>query len=100
MLGLIFIYFIGRAFYRLAEEHNRIKWLWAVIGVVSYYAIGFIVGITFALFNLDWAVENEIILSLIGIGAGIGGIILFYHLLGKNWEKNVPLDVDVEILDQ
>lgn len=100
MLGLIFIYFVGRAFYRLAEEHNKTKWLWAVIGIASYYAFGFIVGVVVALLNLSWALENEVLLTFIGIGAGIGGIILLYHLIKNNWEKKPTVNSDVEILDQ
>jgi len=42
MLGLLLIYFIGKYFYDLAILHEKSKWGWAVIGVVSYYAEGFI----------------------------------------------------------
>tara|TARA_R100000951_G_scaffold80583_1_gene68380 strand:- start:30 stop:332 length:303 start_codon:yes stop_codon:yes gene_type:complete len=100
MLGLIFIYFVGRAFYRLAEEHQKSKWLWAVLGVVFYYTFGFIIGIIVALVNFNWAIQNEIVLSFIGIGVGIGGTIIIYHLLKRHWENKPTPTTDIEILDQ
>jgi len=100
MLGLIFIYFIGRAFFRLAEEHNRLKWLWAVLGVVSYYVFSFIAGLLMAVIDLSWTIQNEGLSILIGVGLGIGLTIALYHLLRHNWKKNVVVETDVDILDQ
>jgi hypothetical protein len=44
MLGLVFIYFIGRYYYKLAENHNRSKWGFAVLGVATYYGGTFAAG--------------------------------------------------------
>ena len=37
MVGLILIYFTGKAFANLAEEYNKGKWLYGFLGVFSYY---------------------------------------------------------------
>ena len=53
MLGLLLLYWVGKYFYKLAEEHDKSKWGFAILGVVSYYAgivvFGFITGIVMEL---------------------------------------------------
>jgi purine-cytosine permease-like protein len=91
---------VGRGFYRLAGEHKKSKWLWAVLGVVFYYAFGFLLGVIMALVNLSWSLQNKGLLTLLGIGVGIGCTIIIYRILKYNWEKAPTPNVDVEILDQ
>jgi hypothetical protein len=35
MLGLILIYFVGKAFYDLAGLHGKSQWGFAILGIVS-----------------------------------------------------------------
>lgn len=101
MLGIVFIYFLGRSYYRLAEEYKKSKWLWAVLGVVFYYGINFLVGLVLAFTAYNWAVQNDILLMVIGIGLGLGGSIGIYHLLKYNWSKQpVVSESNSDILDQ
>ncbi len=44
MLGLFLLYFIGKIFYQLAEAHNKNKWVFAILGVIAYYAGTFLGG--------------------------------------------------------
>ena len=36
MIGLIFLYFVSKAFYRLAELYKQNKWLYGILGVVVF----------------------------------------------------------------
>lgn len=36
-LGYILLFYIGFYFYRLAENHNKNKWLFAIIGIGTYF---------------------------------------------------------------
>ena len=99
MLGLIFIYFLGRSYFRLAEDHNRSKWLWAILGVVFFYVLQVILGLTLGLTAYNWTLYNEVAVSFIGIGFGLVGSIGIFQLLKFNWSKNKVIDTESEILD-
>ena len=102
MLGIVLIYFIGRYFYRLAEEFNQNKWLYAILGVITYYVGTFVGGIVLALFDelfgfgINW--ENNFTLGLIALPFGIASVYLLYILLQRKWKKSVSLVKD-EIQD-
>lgn len=102
MLGILLIYFIGRYFYRLAEEFNQNKWLYAILGIVTYYVGTFVGGIILAIFDefltmeINW--ENNFTLGLIALPFGIALTYLFYYLLKRKWEKSITIIKD-EIQD-
>ena len=83
MLGLIFIYFIGKAYYTLAEEHNKNKWLFAITGVLSYYGGSFFGGVIAYLFydimSVNNVAINEGILTVIGILLGLLTCWVYYY---------------------
>tara|TARA_R110002012_G_scaffold64227_1_gene168800 strand:- start:1669 stop:2001 length:333 start_codon:yes stop_codon:yes gene_type:complete len=96
MLGLIFLYFIGKYFYKLAETYNEKKWLFAVLGVATYYLGTFLGGIILALLdeffylgiNWDSRATNFIFLPF-----GLATAYLFYYLLNRNWSKRQEKEV-------
>ncbi|MCK7589955.1 hypothetical protein M0G43_05155 [Subsaxibacter sp. CAU 1640] len=102
MLGILLIYFIGKYFYKLAEEFNKNKWLFAILGVVVYYVGTFIGGILIGILDeivgigFDW--DNNLALGLIALPFGIAAAYLFHYLLKANWEKSVVI-VEDEIQD-
>lgn len=102
MLGLLLIYFIGKHFYKLADEFNQNKWLYAILGIVIYYAAGFIfgaaLGIMDLLFELNLDFENMFGINLLAIPIGIAACYGFYVLLKKKWEKSIVIIKD-EIQD-
>ena len=102
MLGLVFLYFIGKYFYKLAEQFNKNKWLFAVLGIVVYYAGtfigGIILGILDAVIGIDFDWDNNIALSLIALPFGIASTYLFYFILKKQWERSFVVIQD-EIQD-
>ncbi len=104
MLGLLLIYFIGKAFFNLALKHGRNKWLFGVLGVVVYYGmmiIGvFLIGAVAILAENESFIElSDTILGIIGIPIGLLSVWLFHYLLRKSWEKN-PKDQNSELLDE
>ena len=104
MLGLILIYFVGRAFYRLAETYNRSKWLFAILGVVAYYVTQFIFQAVVLGFMMTSGNEitfsTEMTVILISILIGALGVRLFYFLLKRNWENNPKAVSNSDLLDQ
>lgn len=102
MLGLLLIFFIGKYFYKLAEEFNQNKWLYAILGIVMYYASGIVFGVLLGVldlmfgWNLDY--DNMFGINLLGIPIGIAACYGFYYLLQKKWKKSVLIITD-EIKD-
>jgi len=100
---ILLIYFIGKRFYALSEEHNENKWLYAILGVVVYYAAGFFLGGLIAvldLFVFNWEIDwdnNYGMNLLIGLPSGLLATWGFYSLLKKKWESKVVVsNVDIE----
>ena len=103
MLVLLLIYFIGKAFYNLAIKHDRNKWLFGMIGVVTYYGMTIIGGLVIVFIAISGGNESilelpEYILGLIGVPVGLLSVWLLHYLLRKNWEGN-PKDQNSELLD-
>lgn len=94
MLGLLLLYWIGKYFYKLAEEYNKSKWGFAILGVFVYYIgiilFSFFTGILMELFSPGYIDSvNEILLGLLMIPFGILSCYLLYRYLENAWKKNV-----------
>lgn len=91
MLGFVFIFIIGKYFYKLAEEYNQNKWLFAILGIIVYYAAGaiggIIIGVLSVVFNFEVDWDNSILMAAIGLPIGLASCWLFYYLLEKKWKK-------------
>lgn len=103
MLGLLVIYFIGKAFYKLAGQHNRNEWGYAILGVVAYYVSAFIGGIILVIAyellemgNID-EVSDQVI-GLLALPFGLLGCWGTYKLLENRFEGS-PFESDPDILD-
>jgi hypothetical protein len=103
MIGLILLYFIGRRFYELAFEYDKHQWLFAILGIASYYAGTFITGVIIGAIAV--AFDKPELLELdpivLGLMAVPGGLLLcwgFYVLLKKSWDKSKS-KLDPEVLD-
>ncbi len=106
MLGLVLLYFVGREFYRLAEQFGKSKWLFAILGIMSYYAGlflgGIIVALIFAIISPDAFYEetyNELLLSLLALPIGLLSCWIFYRVLKKIWEGVELKTSNTDILD-
>jgi len=99
MLGIILIYFIGRRFYDLSTEYNKNKWVYAILSVVAYYVIGWILIFIIAFLDIyvfewgfDW--ESSYGINLISLPAGLLGVWGMYILLEYKWKKAVVVIKD------
>lgn len=107
IIGLFLIWSIGRAFFKLARDREKNKWLFAILGVLSYY-LGNVVGVIIifvisdlffsSYYNIESIDEN--LLGLIAIPFGILGCWGFYKILEKNWKTEDETYIkDDNILD-
>jgi hypothetical protein len=101
MLGILLIYFIGKHFYKMAETYNKNKWLFAILGVVTYYVGTFIGGVVLAILDeifvlgINW--DSNLGLGLMALPFGIALDYLFYKILEKKWKKEfVPVGNEIE----
>jgi hypothetical protein len=102
MLGLVLLYFAGKAFYDLAGKYNKHQWGFAILGVVSYYGGlffgGVLIGIVMELSSPGYIDEgNETFFGILAIPLGIFTCWLTYVLLKRAWSK--PREIDRQTLD-
>lgn len=91
MLGLLLIYWIGKKFYVLAENHNRSPWGFAILAVVVYYISQFVFGLILVVINPE-TFENmdngmEMGFNLLGVLVGLGIWYLLFLYLERKWEN-------------
>ena len=102
MLGLLFLYFTGNYFHKLANEFSNNKSLFAVLGIVLYYVGTFIgwaiLGIMDGLMDIGFDWDNNLALRLIALPFGIAAAYLFHFLQRKQWDKSFVVIAD-EIQD-
>lgn len=110
MIGLVLLYFVGKAFYDLAGLNNKNEWLYAILGVASYYAGLFIGGVLIAIgyeaFIGSVDELDDILLSVMSLPVGVLACWGFYRLLKKRWEDKQDLSdssgdvLDVHLIDK
>jgi hypothetical protein len=102
MLGILFIYFIGKYFYDLAIFHKKSKWLFTIFGVISYYAGtllgGFLLGLFSVLFSIEIDWNNNILISVLAIPFGVGTSYLVYILLKRKWSSEVKIEETIDTI--
>lgn len=92
MLGLLLLYYVGKAFYNLAIANNKNGWLFGILGVVVYYGGIFIGQVLIILVYTLWLKEdveglNNMLIALMSIPVGILTCWGFYALLKRSWTK-------------
>lgn len=91
MLSILLIYFIGKPFYDLSTNYDKNKWVFAILGVVTYYLGTFIGGIVLGLLDVllnvgfDW--DNRLLLGIMAIPFGILTCYGLYVILKKKWQR-------------
>lgn len=103
MLGLIFIYFIGKYFYDLANQFEKKKWLFVILGIASYYVGSFFGGIIFGFIASITAPEFFKNTTKLGLQLVVLPIALlicwgYYQFLKKRWSSK-PNKSRIDILD-
>lgn len=91
MLGLLLIYFIGKAFYDLALKYEKNKWVFAVLGVVTYYVGtiggGFLFGLVHIIGWMNINNISDIALGLMALPIGLLFVVALYQILKRNWKS-------------
>ncbi len=91
MFGFILIYHIGNYFYQLAKLYDKSKWVFAILGVLFYYASllisGILIVLLIQLFGKDPEDINDFMLGLFALPFGIFFTYLLYKFLERKWEK-------------
>lgn len=95
MLGLVLLYWIGKYFYKLAEEYDKSQWGFAVLGIVVYYLGTFAFAIVLLIIDLIFSLGfletmNERLIDFICLPFGLLSCYLLYKYLKKTWKKNDP----------
>jgi hypothetical protein len=93
MIGFILIYFIWKRFADLAFKYNHKKWIYGLLGVLSYYAGtligGVILGLVSVIFDVVINWDNDILMSLLVLPFGLVICYGIYYFLERKWEKEV-----------
>ncbi len=110
IITFILIFFVGKAFYDLADNHQKSKWLFAIVGIISYFAgqliVGVIIAIVYELFVGSVDEINDTVLNIISIPVGALSCWGFYRILKNRWEKEETFSgsseevLDANIIDQ
>ena len=103
MLGVVLIYFIGKRFFYLARKYNQKEWLFAILGVAAYYAVGtafvvFLALMDFYVFawGFDW--DNRYGMNMLVLPSGLLACWGLYRFLESKWKKSYSVVKD-EIQD-
>ena len=102
MLGLILIYFVGKAFYDLAGKYNKSQWGFGILGVVSYYAGliigGSLLGVVIEFISPGFIDDtSETLLAVMALPLGVLTCWLTYVLLKRAWSQ--PKEISRNTLD-
>lgn len=96
MLGLVLLYFIGKKFYELADEYEKNKWGFAILGIIVYYLGAFVfvavLGVFVVIMESDFLeTTNNFIVGIMALPFGILSCYGLYYYLEKTWKKQNPL---------
>lgn len=86
---MLVLFIFAFMYYRIAEQNEKNKWLWAAVGGLGYATIQFALSIFHALlFEMGiFNIGNPILITFIIIGIS-GGIMYFiYTRLRRKWES-------------
>lgn len=98
MLEIILVIGSAVAFYNLAKNSGLTAWVWAVMAIVGYLGGAFIVGLIIGLVAPD-LLNDQIILTLLGLAAGGIGILVVYIILKNRINQKENELTDTDILD-
>lgn len=87
-LGYIFIFYVGFYFYRLGENHKKMKWLCALLGIASYF-IGQVTYLLYIRFFTDSIIEEADLhaFSLKSFLVGFTTVVILFNVLNFAWTR-------------
>jgi hypothetical protein len=104
VITLALMFFIGKAFYDLADKYNKHRWGFAILGVVSYYGGTFLAGIILGVLvevGTFSSIDDipEWILTVIAFPVGVLSCWGLYKILKNQWSKTPSRSMAEEVLD-
>lgn len=101
MLGIILIFFVARLFYSLADKYGRNKWVFAILSIVNFFGIQVVIGLLIGLFGDTSILDDELLLTVIGLLSSIAATTILYFSLQAFWQKHPKNKVETtDLLDQ
>lgn len=92
-LGYIFLFYVGFYFYRLAENHNKNKWVFAIIGVATYFLGTILYPLYLRIFNSEIIEDFDISsISLKSFLIGFLFVFLLFQILSFVWNRKKKID--------
>ncbi len=92
-LGYVFLFYVGFYFYRLAENHNKNKWLFAIIGISTYFFGVIVYPLYLRFFNSEDIEGFDISsISLKSFLVGFLFIFLLFQILNLVWNRKKKIN--------
>ncbi len=93
MLGIIFLYWVGKYYFKLAEKYNKSKWGFAILGIAAYYSGILFASLTIGILLGLYAPElidgiNDTLFGIMMLPFGFLMTFGLYKFLKMTWEKN------------
>lgn len=88
LISYIFLFYVGFYFFRLAENHKRNKWLFSLIGIITFFVGYFSYIFYYRIFRQVEIVDFSIIaIRLKSFFSGLIFVVIEFHLLDFIWSK-------------
>ena len=88
ILGYIILFYVGFYFYRLAENNNKNKWVFAIIGILTYLFEITVYPLYLRVFNSEDIEAFEISsISLKSFLIGLISVFLLFQTLSLIWSR-------------
>ncbi len=96
MIEFIILITAGKSFYQLAIDHNKQKWVYGILGPVTYFISALFFGLILGFLNemFSWNIDfgNKILMTLIALPICGASTYLLYRILKMKWEKEQKKD--------
>ena len=88
VLGYILLFYIGFYFYRLAENHNKSKWLFGIVGISTYLTALSIYPLYLRFFELDYIDELDLAkITWKSFLIGLVSVFILFQVLSLLWSR-------------
>ncbi len=86
--GYILLFYIGFYFYRLAENHNKNKWLFCILGLVTYLLGTIVYPLFLRFFNSEEIEDLDLAsISLKSFLVGLVSVFILFQTLSFIWSR-------------
>ena len=93
ILNYIFLFYVGFYFYRLAEIHNKNKWLLGIIGIATYFIGSTVYPLFIRFFYTEEIYDFDLAkITLKSFLIGFSCIFFLFHLLSFIWSKKKKIN--------